>query len=345
MAKAWVGGGARRDLGGGRGDLAVGEAVAGREALEPGEGDRVAFLRPRHFRRGRAHQSRQAADAFLDLMRVDDGRAVGERAAQHPRQRQFAAMGGVDGADDLRQRRSLFVDSEPHARVTDGRRLVPDGLQEPRDPVTLGRRSHQHRHHMAFTQFARQIVEDEVLRRVDVADELLHQRVVVVGELLEHRIARLLLLGKDAGRHLDDGGGRGLAVDEGALEREIDEAGGDAVLPHRNLAQKQGRAGRRLQHLERFAQAPARLVDLVEEQNPRDAELLELAQDDLQRGNLARVGFAHHDGRIADRQGVAHVVDEFDRSGAIEERQTVAHVVDAGDVGLDAHRVASRLRT
>ncbi len=73
------------------------------------------------------------------------------------------------------------------------------------------------------------------------------------------------------------------------------------------------------------------------------AELLELAQDDLKRRNLARVGLANHDRGVADRQRRMHVVDELDRSRAIEEGQPVAHVVDAGDIGLDAHGVAARL--
>ena len=173
---------------------------------------------------------------------------------------------------------------------------------------------------MALAQFARQIVEDEVLRRIDVADQLLHQRVVVVGELLKHEIARLLFLRDDARRHLDDARRRGLAVDEGALEREVDESGGDAVLPDRNLTQQQRGAGGRLEHLQRLAQAPAGLVDLVEKQDARQAELFELAKDDLQRRDLSRIGLANDDGGVADRQGVAHVVDEFDRAGSNRRR-------------------------
>ena len=71
-------------------------------------------------------------------------------------------------------------------------------------------------------------------------------------------------------------------------------------------------------------------------------QLLELAQDDLQRRRLARVGLADHHRRVADRQHVAHVVDELDRTGTIDEGEAVAHIVDAGDVRLDAHRVDAR---
>ena len=345
MAKAWVGGG-----GDGR-SAAAGAALPSakrspvEKSFQAGEGDRVALFGAARLGRRRAHEPREAADALLDAVGIDDRRAVGEAAAQHPRQRQLAAVRRVDGADDLRQRRPLVVDAEARAGVGDGRRLVPDGLQQPGHTVAFGRRAHQHRHDMALAQFTRQIVEHQVLRRVDVADELLHQRVVVIGELFQHRIARLLLLGHDSGRHFDDGRGRGFSVDEGAFEREIDETGRDPVFPYRDLAQQERRARRRLKHLQRLAQAPARQVDLVEEKNARHAELLELAQDDLQSRNLAGVGFADHDGGVGDRQRVAHVVDELDRARAVEEGEPVAHVVDAGDIRLDAHGVAACLRT
>ena len=50
------------------------------------------------------------------------------------------------------------------------------------------------------------------------------------------------------------------------------------------------------------------------------------------------------DGGVADGQGVTHVVDEFDRARSVEEGEPVAEVIDAGDIGLDAHGVAARLR-
>ena len=281
----------------------VSDAVAGGEVFEPRESDGVALLGARQLRRHGAHEPRQSADALLDAARIDDGRAVGEGAAQHARQRQLAAVRGVDRAHHLRERRTLVLDAEPLARMGDARRLVPQRLEEPGDAMAAGRRAQEHRHDPPVAQFARQIVEDEVLRRVDVADQLLHQRVVIVGELLEHEIARLFFLREHARRHLDDAGRRGLAIDEGALEREIDKSGGDAILPHRNLAQQQRRARGRLKHLERLAQAPVRLIDLVEEQDARQPEILEFAKNDLKRRDLARIGLADDDRGVADRAG------------------------------------------
>ena len=73
-------------------------------------------------------------------------------------------------------------------------------------------------------------------------------------------------------------------------------------------------------------------------------EVFEFAQNNLKRWDLARVGLAYDDGGVANGQGVAHVMDEFDRTGGIEEGEPVPEIVDAGDIGLDAHRVAARLR-
>ena len=315
IATPWVGGWSGGDRGGRGLTSAVGDPVSGGEVLEARESDGVAFLGAGQFRGYRAHEPGQSADPFLDPARVDDGPPVGEGAAQHSGKRQLAAVGGVDRADHLRQSGAFVVDPEPLAGVGDAWRFMPERLEQPGDPVAAGRRAHQHRHDAALAQFARQIIEDEVLRRIDVADQLLHQRVVVVGELLKHEIARLLFLRDDARRHLDDARRRGLAVDEGALEREVDESGGDAVLPDRNLTQQQRGAGSRLEHLQRLAQAPAGLIDLVEKQDARQPELFELAKDDLQRRDLSRIGLANDDGGVADRQGVTHVVDEFDRAG------------------------------
>ena len=274
---------------------------------------------------------------------ADDARSVGESAAQHAGERQFAAMTGMDSAQDLSERRAFGRKAEPLARLRDARRLVPQRFQKPRDAVAAIGRAHQQRHDMADAQLLGEIVENAVARRLDFADQLLHQRVVVIGEALQHGIARLLVIGRDAFRRFDDGGWGVLAIEESPFEGEVDEADRHIMLPDRELAQQQRRARGRLQHRQSFADAAAGEVDLVEKQNARQPQFLELAHDDLQRRRLAAVGFADHDRRIANGQSVAHVVDEFDRAGAVEEGETVAHIIDAGDIGLDAHRMGARL--
>ena len=132
-----------------------------------------------------------------------------------------------------------------------------------------------------------------------------------------------------------------LLVDEGALQREIDEARDDVVLPDRDLAQQQRNARRRLQQLEGLADLLVGLVDLVEEQEARDFQVLELAQDELELGNLALVGLAHDHGRVDRRQHRAHVMNELDRARTIDEGIAVAHEGGGGDGELDAHLVVA----
>ena len=129
MAIDWVG------AGGGGGDrrlgrhLAVGEAIAGHDMLQTHESDGVALLGARDLGGHRAHQARQPRDALLRAARADDSRAVGEAAAQHARERQFAAMRGVDGAHDLRERAALRGNAKPFASLFDAGRLMAQRLE------------------------------------------------------------------------------------------------------------------------------------------------------------------------------------------------------------------------
>ena len=130
-----------------------------------------------------------------------------------------------------------------------------------------------------------------------------------------------------------------LLVDEGALEREIDEAGDELAREGRDLPQQQLVARRRLQQREHVVDGRIGLVDLVDEQEARNVLLLELAQDELQLRDLLLVQLADHDRRVDGGQRRAHVVDEFDRAGTIDEGVAVAHEIGGGDGNLHAHAV------
>ena len=114
------------------------------------------------------------------------------------------------------------------------------------------------------------------------------------------------------------------AVDVGALGGEVDEAGGDAVLPDGNLAQHQRLGARRLQHRDQLAHGDFGFVDLVEEQEVGDAAVLELLEDDLQRRDALGVGLADDDGRIARGERERALVLELDGAGAVDEGEVVA---------------------
>ena len=119
---------------------------------------------------------------------------------------------------------------------------------------------------------------------------------VVIGELFQHRESRFLLaVFVGDFHHLRR---RVLAIDVGALQREIDESGNDFVFPDRNLAQQQRRIARFLQHGENIAQRPGRLVDLVDIEKMRNAQIGEPLQIGLQHLHFGGLGFDHDDGRI-----------------------------------------------
>ena len=205
------------------------------------------------------------------------------------------------------------------------------------------RRAEQHRADEPPAQVVGQIVENLVARRRHIRQELLHQLIVVVGELLQHMEARLLLALQHARRKLHDLRRRLRAVNVGALGSEIDEAGRDAVLPDRDLAQHERFGARRLQHGDQLAQRNLGGVDLVQEEEMRNAAVLELLQDDLQRRDALRVRLAHDDGRVARGQRKRAFMLEFDGAGGVDESEGVTEESHVGAVEGDAHAVVASL--
>ena len=215
-------------------------------------------------------------------------------------------------------------------------------LQQPQNAVGARRRSHQHRAHQPVAQLAGEIVEHLVARRLDVFEQLLHQLVVMVGERFQHGEARRLLAVDGVAFERNDLRGSVLLVDEGALEREIDEAGDDLAGEGRNLPQYQLGARGVLQQPEHVVDGSVGLVDFVEEQNAGSLAVFQLAQDELKLRDLLLVQLAHDHRGVDRRQHRAHVVHELDRAGTVEEGVGVAHEIRRGDREFDAHAVVPR---
>ena len=138
---------------------------------------------------------------------------------------------------------------------------------------------------------------------------------------------------------------RVLAVDEGAVEREVDEAG------RRSRPSRSGSGGAPAASSEagcsmreRVAHAHRRLVDLVQEQEVRECRAL--------RGRAAPPAAPESSSRRARRRRSPRrrpasdrlaLVVELHRAGAIEKRVAVVHERRFGDVELHAHRMRARL--
>ena len=268
-------------------------------------------------------------------------RAVVEMSGEQPRQRQLAAVLQMQGLEHIGQR--LLRDDTPRrfAVSVNAGRFMAQRLHQPQHAVLARGRPEQYRTDQSFAQFAGEIVEHRVARRLDVFEQLLHQRVVMVGELFQHREAGFLFAVEIAAFQRHDFGRLVFAVDEGALQREIDEALDQLAVPDRDLPQHQRHARRRLQGRERFADALVGAIDLVQKQKTRNAQILELAQDDLQLRQLFLVRLADHDRGIDRGKRGAHVMRELDRAGTIDKGVAVAHETGGGGAQADAHLVVA----
>jgi hypothetical protein len=235
------------------------------------------------------------------------------------------------------------LELEALGRLVDERCLVAQGLQQAQDAVAVLGRAQQHRHDQSILHLLDEVGEHLLARRLHVGQKLLHELVVVVGKLLQHLEARFRLALLDRRGHVDDLGVGLRAIDEGALQCQVDEARGHAVLPDRDLAQHERLGARGLQHGEDVAHLGVEGIDLVEEQEAGNAPVLELLEDELQRRNALGIGLAHHDGGIACGQRQRALVLELDGARAIDESELVVEKGGVGDVELDAHAVVAGL--
>ena len=269
--------------------------------------------------------------------------AVIEVACEQTRQRQLAAVLQMHGLEHVAQRILGRGGAQPFCGFGHAGRFVAQRLHQAEHAVLARGRAQQHRTNLAFAQFPGKIVKHRIARRRDVLQQLLHQGVVMIGELFQHREAGFLFAIEIAALKRHNFGSLVLAVNEGAFERQIDEARDQFAVPDRDLPQYQRNSRCRLQRRERLADALVGSIDLVEKQKARNAEIFEFAQDKLKLRQLAGVGFADHHRGIDCGQCRAHVVREFHRARAVEKGIAVAHESRRGGGESDAHLVTAGL--
>src|SRR6185312_4016946 len=206
------------------------------------------------------------------------------------RDRHLAAMRGVESLHRQRDRLAARFDAEPLRRLGDAWRLVPQRLQQTQHTVRAGSYAEQHRGDDAFAQFLGEVVENTIAWRLDILEQLLHQRIIVIGKRLQHREARFLFAIEIIALQIDDLGWRLLFVDIGAFQGEIDKAGDQFAVPNRNLPQQERHARSGLQERNRLAHTLVGFVDLVQEQKVGNVALFELAQNQLKLRHFFLVG-------------------------------------------------------
>src|SRR5215467_7795319 len=230
---------------------------------------------------------------------------------------------------------------QPLGGAVHKRRFVAQGLEQPQNTIAVLGRAQQHRNDETLLQVLDEIGKHLVAGWLGIRQQLLHQFVIVVGELLEHLETRFALALLDGRRHLDDLRLGMRAIDKGALEREVDEAGGRAVLPDRDLAQHQRPRTGWLQDREDVTHTSVETVDLVQEQKSGNATVFELLQDQLQRRNALGIGLADHDSGIAAGERKRTLMLKFYGTGAVDEGEGVAEEADIGNVELNAHTMVA----
>ncbi|MHC2402946.1 hypothetical protein ACVMGC_007490 [Bradyrhizobium barranii subsp. barranii] len=324
--------------------LAARDRVAGLDRVDLGERNRVAGFGRRTLGIVGAVDGEDAGDAAAPAGGGLQRGSVVEMAGEQSRQRQLSAVLRMQRLEDVAERLLAGRHTETLCSFLDAGRLVAQGLHQAQHAVFTRGGTQQHGADLPLAQFAREIVEHRIARRLDVLEQLLHQRVVVIGELLQHREAGLLLAIEISAFERDHLGGLVLAVDERTFQREIDEALDQLALPDRDLAQHQRYARGGLECCQRLADALVGAIDLVEEQETRDLQLLQLAQDDLKLRQLLLVGLADHDRGVDSGKRCAHVVGELNGTGTIEEGVAVAHETRGGGSQADGHLVMTGLR-
>ena len=320
--------------------LVHGDALAGGDLLQAAKGHGVARAGPGGLLRLLAEHGEHAADARGCARAVVERVAILDFAGQNARQGEFA-LGGIEGLHDIGRAPVVRVNAEPLDGLFDAGDVMAQGLEQAQNAVFVLRRAEQNRRDVAFHQFGAQILENLVRRRLHVRQEGFHEIVVIVGQLLHHLEAGFLLALLDLFGDVHDFRLGPLAVDVGALQGQIDGAYGDAVLPDGHLAQHQRMRRGGLEIFQNLAHMALGLVDLVDEDDARQADLVQLLENDLQGGGLLRIGLHDDDGGVAAHQGGAGVLGELHRAGAVDEGVGVAQKIRGGGVELDAHAVGA----
>ena len=319
---------------------------SGREALKLAESHCFAQVAGAALLDLRSDHRKDARCLLFAIRRIDRT-AVRKLSGEHPRQRELARVRGVIGLHDVGCRFGA-AEAQALGRLLREGHLVPERLEQPRDSVAFLGRAEKDRDDLTLLELDNEILEDLVPARRDVAQKLLHQVVVVVGELFEHGKTLIGLELREVGWNGDHLARRMLAIDESALESQVHESAHDPVFPDRKLPEHKREAARRLHHCQDFIDAlaslvQANLVNLIDEEEMGDACGLKTLQNDLKGVQLFLVGFADHDGGVAGGYGAHAVILKLDRTRTVEHRELVAKKLEIRDVHLDTHAVALRL--
>ena len=288
----------------------AGQSFTGGDFVEPPQRHRLACPGVIQFGLRLAAQRENAAHARVAAILPVQHCAVFDLARQNARQAELTAMRGVIGFQDLNNRIiARDTETRPHSGYVG--RFVAERFEQPAYAIVAGRRPDEHGNDQALLQIALQVVEDFVARRRYIREQLLHEMLVVIRELLQHLVAGFAFASFRLVVHVDQLRSGVLAIDICALQREIDESCDDPVFPNRDLPQHQRLGRDLLQNCQSLAQRCIGLVDFVHKQRMRDVQIGEPLQIRLQHRRLRGLRFADYNSGVDRRQNVKRLLQKF----------------------------------
>ena len=326
--------------------VAGGQPIAGARLLELGhgadvarpEGVRVALLaalghdqRPDALlgvRAGVEHLGVGPHNALVDAEEVDpSGELIGLRLEHEGEQ--LLVLVGLEG--DLGQLEGAVLDR--------AREVLDDRVEQAVGAEVLGRHAAHHREDPAVVGAVLQRGDDLLVGDLLALEIALHERVGDLGDLVHELLAVLLRLG------LELVGDRDLArvvasvavVFVGLHVDEVHDAADLVLGADRDLRGHHVGAEGGLQRLEGAEEVGALAVEHVDEEHPRQVELLgALPQADrVDLGAHDRVD--HEDGRFADPQGAERVGDEAGLARGVDEVDLALVPVERAQRRADRH--------
>ena len=324
--------------------IRVAQGVAGVGLLEPDDGADVAGVDLADLLAVVGVHLEGAPDALLLALRaVEHVRAGLERARVDPEERQVAdeRVGG-DLEDEARQG-LLVVDGTDELLV--GARLEPDRRRDVErrgqelgdrvehrlDALVLERRAGEHGHELGLERPEPEAVADLGGGERLALEVLVGERVVGLGDDLDHLLAPLRGVGLERLGDLDDVDLRAevVAIQDRLHLDEVDDALEAVLAADRQLDRHRSRAEAVDDHVDAAPEVGAGAIELVDEADPRHGVLVRLAPDGLGLGLDAGHAVEDDDRAIEDAQAALDLDGEVHVPGRIDDVDLVV-VPEAG---------------
>ena len=303
----------------------------GADIVGLGNGDDVATVGVRHLHGLVALQTEQRAGTDLFAVGADQFCPFIETSTEHAGQRNPTDRAAMRNLEHMNAR---AVRPDAFCGVLCRRDFVAQHLEQPPHAKAVERRTEQHRHHKIGLRLGDQVGKNSVPARRFIQQQLLEQGIVMVSQRFEHVEPFGHLTRGQVGRNVDLLARLSGPVMISAFEREIDKAGNPFALADRNLPGEQRCRAHRLERFQQVVDAPARLIDLVDEHRMRQPDLLDPAQHRLGKNGARGVGVDDQNGEIGTLERGEAIGHECRRTRGIDDHKAVAQIIEADEINF-----------